>query len=118
MENNGENSGPLTSLPVDRLMATDCNAAARAKIKEEQVYPDCMQLCNISSIWKKKNNKNDFESYRGIFRVTILRTILDKLIYNDEYETLDANLTDCNVGARKHRNIRDNIFVMNAAINS
>ena len=31
MENNGENSGPLTSLPVDRLMATDCNAAARAK---------------------------------------------------------------------------------------
>ena len=88
------------------------------KIKEEQVYPDCMQLCNISSIWKKKNNKNDFESYRGIFRVTIFRTILDKLIYNDEYETLDANLTDCNVGARKHRNIRDNIFVMNAVINS
>ena len=30
MENNGENSGPLTLLPVDRLMATDCNAAARA----------------------------------------------------------------------------------------
>ena len=25
-ENNGENSGPLTSLPVDRLTATDCNA--------------------------------------------------------------------------------------------
>ena len=31
MENNDENSGPLTSLPVDRLTATDCNAAARAK---------------------------------------------------------------------------------------
>ena len=29
-KNNGENSGPLTSLPVDRLTATDCNAAARA----------------------------------------------------------------------------------------
>ena len=25
-QNNGENSGPLTSLPVDRLTATDCNA--------------------------------------------------------------------------------------------
>ena len=24
MENNGENSGPLSSLPVDRLTATDC----------------------------------------------------------------------------------------------
>ena len=33
--NNGENSGPLTSLPVDRLTATDCNAAARAKKKEK-----------------------------------------------------------------------------------
>ena len=30
MENNDENSGPLTSLQVDRLTATDCNAAARA----------------------------------------------------------------------------------------
>ena len=26
MEINGENSGPLTSLPVNRLTATDCNA--------------------------------------------------------------------------------------------
>ena len=25
MENNGENSGPLSSLPVDRLTATDYN---------------------------------------------------------------------------------------------
>ena len=31
-ENNGENSGPLASLPVDRMTATDCNAAARANI--------------------------------------------------------------------------------------
>ena len=34
-KNNGENSGPLTSLQVDRLTATDCNAAARAKKKEK-----------------------------------------------------------------------------------
>ena len=37
MENNGENSGPLTSLPVDRLTATDCNAAARANNLEHTV---------------------------------------------------------------------------------
>ena len=30
MENNGENSGRLTSLPVDHLTATECNADARA----------------------------------------------------------------------------------------
>ena len=34
MENNGENSGPLTSLPVDRLAATDFNADVHAKKKE------------------------------------------------------------------------------------
>ena len=33
-------------------------------------------------------------------------------------ETIDSNLTDCKVGARKQRNIHDNIFVMSAIINS
>ena len=88
------------------------------KIKREQIFPECLQLCNISSIWKRKGPMNDFESYRGIFRVTIFRSILDRLIYNDECSNIDSNLTDCNVGARKDRNIRDNIFVINAITNS
>ena len=55
--------------------------------------------------------------YRGIFRVTILRSILDKLIYNDEYTNIDEHLSDSNVGARRNRNIRDNIFVINVSLN-
>ena len=47
-----------------------------------------------------------------------IRSIIDKLIYMDEYETVDGNLTDCNVGARKKRNIRDNLFVVNGVINA
>ena len=88
------------------------------RIKNEQRFPKMFEVCNISSIWKKKKSRNDFENYRGIFRVSIFRSILDKLIYNDEYNTIDSNLTDSNVGARKGRNIRDNIFVLNAIINS
>ena len=88
------------------------------KIKDDQKFPKCLELCNISSIWKRKGSRNSFDNYRGIFRVTIFRSILDRLIYNDEYQNLDKKLTDCNVGARKHRNIRDNIFVMNAITNS
>ena len=35
--NNDENSGPLTSLPVDRLTATDCNADACAnRVRRER----------------------------------------------------------------------------------
>ena len=87
-------------------------------IKKQQVFPKALGLCNITSLYKKKGLKKDFDSYRGIFRVTAIRSILDKLIYNDEYETIDSNLTDSNVGARRNRNIRENIFVINAITNN
>ena len=41
-------------------------------------------------------------------RISIFRSILDRLIYNDEISNIDSNLTDCNVGARKNRNIKYN----------
>ena len=88
------------------------------RIKKDQVYPEALEWCDISSIWKLKNSRNDFESYRGIFRVNIFLTILDRLIYYDEFSNIDANLSDSNVGARKGRNMSDNIFVMNAITNS
>ena len=88
------------------------------KIKFKQLYPEILELCDISSIYKLRGSRNSYDNYRGIFRVTILRSILDRLIYNDEYKTIDDNLTDSNVGARKDRNIRDNIFVLNAISNS
>ena len=43
---------------------------------------------------------------------------MDRLIYIDSYETIDSNLTDANVGARKERSVRDNMFVVNAVTNS
>ena len=88
------------------------------RVKFDQDYPNILEIYNISSIYKNKCNINDFNNYRDIVRVPILRTILDRLIYNDEYETIDEELTDSNVGARKNRNIRDNIFVLNAVTNT
>ena len=87
------------------------------QIKSQQKVPKSLKLCNITSLYKNKGSRKEFENYRGIFRVCILRTILDRLIYNDEYPTIDENMTDTNVGARKKRNIRDNIFVINAITN-
>ena len=74
------------------------------RIKLEQIYPEVLEICDISSIFKSRGSRNSFENYRGIFRVSIFRSILDRLIYNDEYVTIDSNLTDSNVGARKSRN--------------
>ena len=39
-------------------------------------------------------------------------------MYDDSYPVIDQYLTDVNVGARKQRNIRDNIFVLGAVTNS
>ena len=86
-------------------------------IKQKQIYPKIMEKCNITSL-HKKGPKQDFANYRGVFRVSILRSILDTLIYNSSYETIDANLTDGNVGCRKQRGCRDNIFVISAISNS
>ena len=88
------------------------------QIKTTQKIPEILKYCNITSIYKNKGSRKDFSNYRGIFRVTVFRSILDKLIYNDEYPQIDENITDSNVGARKGRNIRDNIFVTNAIMNS
>ena len=86
-------------------------------IKDELVYPEALERCNITTIYKK-GKKHIFDNYRGVFRVTVLRNILDRPIYNDVYPKIDSNLSDANVGCRKGRNIRDNLFVLNAVINS
>ena len=87
------------------------------RIKDELVFPTPMERCNITSIYKQ-GMKSVFDNYRGVFRVNILRNILDRLLYNDVYPVIDSNLTDANVGSRKGRNIRDNLFVLNAITNS
>ena len=88
------------------------------RIKTEQTFPSALEICNISAIYKNKSSRNNFNNYRGIFRVSIFRSILDRLIYNDEYENIDSEISDSNVGARKQRNIRDNLFVLGAVLNS
>jgi hypothetical protein len=97
------------------LIAAVC--ALMNRIKRDGVYPHCLHMGDITSIYKGTGPRNEFGAHRGIFRVQVLRNILERLIYNDEYEGIDSNLTDCNVGARKNRNIRDNIFVLNAVMN-
>ena len=39
-------------------------------------------------------------------------------MYNNDYSTVDDNMRDCKVGSRKGRNVCDNLFVMNAMMNS
>ena len=86
------------------------------KAKDECEIPAFLELTNISSIFKNRGSKNDLNNDRGIFNVSAVRSIIDKLIYNDIYEVVDGNMSDSNVGGRKGRNIGDNLFIMASSI--
>ena len=71
------------------------------KIKKEYYIPEFIRLADVATIYKGKGEKCELENDRGIFLVTILRSILMRLIYGDEYETIDQSMSDTQVGARK-----------------
>ena len=86
------------------------------KSRSEGKLPSFMQQFNICAIYKGKGLITDLDSDRGIFLVSIFRTILMKMIYKDKYDTIDKSMSDSNIGARKHKNIRNHIFVVNSVI--
>ena len=79
--------------------------------KNTMQYHEPLEYCNISSI-HKKGKKSIYDNYRGVLRVTVLRNILDGIIYNNIYPDIEAYLGCANVGCRKIWNI------VNAVINS
>ena len=86
------------------------------KIRENCEIPDFIQWANITSLYKGKGDRLDITNERGIFIVSIFRSILMKLIYNEKYEVIESNMSDSNVGARRNKNIRNHIFIINGII--
>ena len=64
-----------------------------------------------------KGSKSDLNNDRGVFNVMNVRSIIDNLLYNDFYDVIDSSMSDSNVGGRKNRNIRDNLFIVYGIIN-
>ena len=87
------------------------------RMKEELIIPEVMEFVNITSIYKGKGLKNDLNNKRGIFGINIQRSILLKVIHNYEYENIDSQMSDSNVGGRKRKNIRNHLFIVNGIIN-
>ena len=86
------------------------------KIKKTGIIPTFMRCANISAIYKGKGEVTDLDSDRGIFIVSIFRYILMRMIYADKYDIIEMSMSDSNIGARKKRNIRNHIFVVNSII--
>ena len=47
-----------------------------------------------------------------------MKKILEKLIYNDICKDIDQNMSDCNIGSHKKRNIRDHLLIIHGVIYS
>ena len=114
-------NGMVNEVFMEGTIGTDLKLALLSlfnEIKRNQHIPDFMKLSNITSLYKNKGSRADLDNDRGIFILTILRKILDKLIYFDNFENIDKHMSDSNIGARKGRNIRDHLFIIHGVINS
>ena len=47
------------------------------RIKDGHIYPDPMTICNVTNLNKNNGSKKYFDSFRGIFRTSVFRNILD-----------------------------------------
>ena len=85
------------------------------KLKTEKIIPLFMNYANVTTV-HKKGSRLLLENERGLFRTSVLRSILMRLIYNEKYPTIDSNMSDCQMGARKRKGCRNNLFIVNGII--
>ena len=86
------------------------------RIKSEILIPTHLNLSNVSAIYKGKGSKQDVINLRGIFKLPIVRNILDRLVTYEEQESL-TNMGQFQVGNQKERNIRDHTLIIHAIVN-
>ena len=86
-------------------------------IKNELLIPTSLNLSNVSTIYKGKGSRQEVINLRGIFKLPIVRNILDRLVYFDEQDELGKSMGQFQVGNQKERNIRDHTLVIHAIVN-
>ena len=85
------------------------------QLKRKQLIAKVMNVVNVTTV-PKKGSRLLLKNERGIFRVSVLRYILMRLIYNTKYPIIEGNMSDCQMGARKQKSCKNNIFMINGII--
>ena len=85
------------------------------KLKAKQMIPRFMNIANITTV-PKAGSRLDPRNERGIFRVSVIRYILMRLLYHMKYPTIEQNISDCQMGARKKKGCKNNIFIIQGII--
>ena len=87
-------------------------------VKTHMHIPQYILKQNISTIYKNKGSRMEMKNDRGIFILTSLKRILDKLIYIDKQADIDFHMSDSNIGARKGKQVKDHLFIVHGIIHS
>ena len=85
------------------------------KIKSQMFVPKFMNCANITTV-PKKGSQIELKNERGIFRVSVIRSILMNLIYESKYSDIDKNMSECQMGGRRKKGCKNNIFILNGII--
>ena len=85
------------------------------KLKQEKKISDFMNIANITTV-PKKGSRLLLKNERGIFRVSVVRNILMRMIYDSKYPEINSNMTDSQMGGRKGMGCRNNIFILSGII--
>lgn len=114
-------NGMINELFKDDYIGDDLKRALLSMfnaIKNQHVIPSFMNHQNITTIYKNKGPRSNLENDRGIFIMNVMKKVLDKLLYADNYEDIDQHMSDSNVGSRKKRNSKDHLLIIHGVINS
>ena len=85
------------------------------QLKRKKLIHKVMNFANVTTV-PKKGSRLLLKNERGIFRVALLRCILMRLLYNTKYPQIDKNMSDCQMGGRKRKGCKNNIFIINGII--
>ena len=85
------------------------------KLKKNNEIPKFFNCANVTTV-PKKGSRLILENERGIFRVSVIRSILMNLIYDRNYPNIDKQISDCQMGGRRKKSSKNNIFVINGII--
>ena len=85
------------------------------KLKQSKTIAKFMNYANITTV-PKKGSRVELRNERGIFQTPVVRSILMRLIYDSKYNEIDRNMSNCQMGGRKRKGCKNNIFLLNGII--
>ena len=85
-------------------------------IKRTYIFPQQWRQIFIQTVMKKNGPLNKLESYRGIFLVSVLSLIFEKLPKNRMQPILERNMSKFQTGGVKGKGVVDYLFVLRGLI--